>query len=216
MKLELPVVLSFLQGWLHQFYAAAKREQVKRKKNKATCMSHLVGVLSTSTGPRLHVLPFAGLTGACYSMRMRAPGWHLMCSIPAAGRWRDGFWPHAGSPGRVLHWVPAKLHPVPANLRAPHGLPPVALQLPGLPHRLPDHHALQLVGGSDHGRCVRKSPDQNNQSKTAAVTKSAGTQWTGKRLKPKQRHRSCLMKSELVFLHQKQGQIFQLQIKISS
>lgn len=112
----------------------------------------------------------------CYSMRMRAPGWHLIFYIPAAGRWRDGFWPHAGSPGRVLHRVPAKLHPVPADLRAPHGLPAVALQLPGLPHRLPDHHALQLVGCSYHGRCVRKSLDKKT---------------TTKKLEPRQNKQEC-------------------------
>lgn len=103
---------------------------------------------------------------SCYSVRLRTPEWHVIFYIAAAGRWRDGFWPHAGSPGRVLHWVPAKLHPVPADLRAPHGLPPLALQLPGLPHRLPHHHALQLVGCSNHGCCVRKSLDPKNPTKS--------------------------------------------------
>lgn len=169
--------------------------------------------------PRLQVLPFVGLRGAW--MYSAVPwewehSWHLIFHIPAAGRWRDGLWPHAGSPGRVLHWVPAQLHAVPADLRAPHGLPAVALQLPGLPQRLPCHHALQLVGRSHHGRRVRKSLDQNKTNSTEALTKWAGTQWTGKRLKPKQRYRSCLTKSESVCLHQKQGQLFQLQIKCSS
>lgn len=179
MKLELPVVLSILQGWLHQFYTSTKKSKTKEKNNKARCMGHLVGVLSTSTGPTASFT----LCGAnrsmdvfCYSMRMRAPGWRLIFYIPAAGRWRDGFWPHAGSPGRVLHRVPAKLHPVPADLRAPHGLPAVALQLPGLPHRLPDHHALQLVGCSYHGRCVRKPLDKKT---------------TTKKLEPRQNKREC-------------------------
>lgn len=80
----------------------------------------------------------------------------LTFCVSATGRWRDGFWPHAGPPGRVLHRVQAKLHAVPEDLWASAGLLPVAIQLPGLPHHLPHHHALQLVGRSHHGRCVRE------------------------------------------------------------
>lgn len=59
--------------------------------------------------------------------------------------------PHAGPPGCVLQRVPPQLHPLPEDLRAAGGLPPLALPLPGLQGGLPGHHAVQLVGGTHSG-----------------------------------------------------------------
>lgn len=102
----------------------------------------------------------------------RALKWRLLFYISATGRWRHGFWPHAGSPWRVLHWMQTKLHTVPENLWASPRLLPVALQLPRLPYCLPNHHALQLVGCSYHGCCVRKSRQSLDK-----ISRNAMTNW---------------------------------------
>lgn len=56
----------------------------------------------------------------------------------------------------MLHRVPPQLHPLPEDLRAAGGLPPLALPLPGLQGGLPGHHAVQLVGGAHSGPGVDK------------------------------------------------------------